>query len=892
MTPQTPQTPHRRLPASVRRIFRLPRCGAADLAREVDDEIRFHLEMRADELCAAGLDPAAARAEALRRFGDAADVAELRELYRRTEAPRVRRQRASDWLAGVALDLRLALRQFRATPAFTAVAVLTIALGIGANTAIFSAVRQLLLAPLPYRDGERLVFLQLSASNGQVRIMPTAALVEAWRARVRSLEGIATYRTIEPTLTGGDGGATPEPLQGAAIEADLPRFLGTSPMLGRTFTPDEQVRGAPAVVMLGHGLWQRRFGGRRDVLGETVRLDGVPHTVIGVMPRDFGLAVIGDRDARQIFAPLVVSAGTAGVSAVGRLRPGTTPEAASRELAAVAQSEAAPAGEVFGAAAVSVREALAGGYRTSLLLMFAAVGVVLLIACANVANLLLARAWARQREFAIRAALGAGRGRVVRQLLTESLALAVAGGALGVLLAWRGLALIVALRPATMGALDDVRLEPAVLAWSLGLAVGTGLLFGLAPAIFATEPALGPSLQESARSVAGSTRSRRARGVLVVGELALSVVLLAGAGLLVRSFVSLLRVDVGYDPHRLTGVLLDMSASRFDAPAARAEMYARLLDQLRSKPGVRAAVLGSDDPTRISLAMGQVEIDGAGLPAAERPSLLGYAAVTPDWFQAVGVPLRAGRSFSGDTTERTVVVSETFARRFFPRRHAVGARVRTSPDDPWSTVVGVAGDVRVPGARQGWDRLKIYEPLRPANPQATLLVRTTDDAAAALPALLTAIATVDPAIRIARAQTIEAALAERRAEPRFLMALLGTFAALAFLLAIVGLYGVIAYSVGQRTREIGVRIALGARPADVARLVLGQAMALTALGVALGAAGAVAATRAMRTMLFDVAPGDPVTLGLVAVAVTAVASLASWLPARRATRIDPVAALR
>jgi predicted permease len=882
-------TRHRRLPAAVRRLFRLPPRGAADLAREVDDEVRFHLEMRAAELTAAGMDPAAARAVAVRRFGD---VAELKEFYRRTETPRLRRQRAREWLAGVALDLRVAVRQFRATPGATAAAVLTIALGIGANTAIFSAVWQLLLAPLPYRHGERLVFLQLSASNGRVWIMPTAALVDVWRAGARSLEGIAAYRAIKPTLTGGDGGATPEPLQGAAIEPDLPRLLGTSPLLGRTFARDEQVRGAPPVVLLGHGLWQRRFGGRRDVLGERVWLDGVPHTVVGVMPRDFGVAVVGDRDARQVFTPLVVSADTEKVSAVGRLRPGTTAGEASRELAAVAEREASPGSGAFGAAAVSVREALAGGYRTSLLLMLGAVALVLLIACANVANLLLARAWARQREFAIRAALGAGRARVVRQLLTESVALAIAGGALGVVLAWRGLALIVALRPATMGALDDVRLEPAVLAWTVGLAVGTGLLFGLAPAVLAAEPALRTSLQESARTMAGSARAGRARAALVVGELALSVVLLVGAGLLVRSVAALLRVDVGYDPRQLAGVALDLSARRLDTPAARAAAYARVLERVRATPGVRGAALASDAPTRVSLSLGQVEVDGGQFAPGGRPAFLGYAAVTPDWFRILGVPLRAGRSFDGDTSARQVVVSETFARRFLPRGRAVGARIRLSPDEPWSTIVGVAGDVRVPGERQGWDRLKIYAPLERGIPQAALMVRASRDAAATLPAVLTAVATADPAIRIERAETTEAALAAGHAEPRFLMTLLGTFAGLAFVLAIVGVYGVVAYSAGQRTREIGVRIALGARPADVARLVLGQALALTALGVALGAAGAAAATRAMRTMLFGVAPGDPATIALVAVTVTAVASLASWLPARRATRIDPVAALR
>jgi predicted permease len=588
------------------------------------------------------------------------------------------------------------------------------------------------------------------------------------------------------------------------------------------------------------------------------------------------------------------------VEAVGRLRPGVTTAAASGELSAIAVAEAgAESGAAPGATVRPMRAYATEKYGTMLKLLFGAVGLVLLIACANVANLLLVRAWTRQREFGIRTAAGAGRGRLARQLLTESLVLSLAGGALGAVVAWRAISLVIALKPPMMGFLEEVRIDPAALAFTVGLALLTGVAFGLAPALFAARRGVGDSLREAPLGPSGQAAGRRFRGALIVAEVALSAVLLVAAGLLVRSLVARVRADEVRFPHGLTSVAVELPLARYPSAAARQAAFDLIMDRVRGLPGVEAASLAQGNPWERGIMMAPLEIEGSPSAAEEKPQVLGYDRVQPDYFRAVGAPLLAGRVFGGDAGENAVVVSRAFSRRFFPSGSAVGARLRLGRTSPWKTVVGVVGDIPLPGPTGSAVPQVLYEPLSPgALPSGApsvapvTIVTRAASAAAILPLITKSVLALDSAIHIRDTYTATAALTQARAEPRFATTLLSAFAALALVLAAVGLYGVVAYAVRQRTHEIGVRVALGASAENILGLVLRHGLGLAFGGIAIGLAGAAAVTRLLRSQLYGIQQLDPTTFAAVAVILGLVALLASYLPARAALRVDPVEALR
>jgi putative ABC transport system permease protein len=886
------------VPEGVRRAFRLPWRGRAQTGRDIDDEVGFHLEMRIAELCARGLTPEDARVEALRRFGD---TEELRNFCQTIDAPSARRARVRAWLHGWSQDVRFAIRQLRRAPAFTAIAVFTLALGIGANTAIFSVVQHVLLAPFPYRGGNRIVLILESTVDDKLFFAPSVRAIHIWQARTRTLEQIVGYSSDEVTFSDG---LNPELLTSANIADDMLPFLGVRPLLGRNFTPRDTVAGAAPVVLLGYGIWQRRYGGSAGVLGRLVRLNGKPFVVIGVMPRDLSLPF--DPRARGVWMPLHATAPNEHVGTMGRLRQGRTVHDASRELTAITATARADGdnSKLVGSAVARTRRDLIGDdYRRTLIMLFGAVGLVLLIACANVANLLLVRAGGRQREFAVRTALGAGRGRLIRQVLTESMLLALAGCAVGLLLAWRVLQVIIALSPADLD-LAGVHLEPAVLAWSVGISVITGLIFGLAPALFATEHTIGESLKAAVRSASASVRTRRVRAALVIGEIALSVVLLVGAGLLMRSFAALEHVDPGFDPHGLVGVSIQMPAEQFPSPLSRQAAITQVRDAVKHIPGVQAVTISVDMPPNGSIAFGDLEIEGRTLAASDGVSLLGYEMGDTNYFRVVGIPLREGRVFAPDKSlapasdsaahagPDEIVIGQRFAKRFWPSGSALGARIRLNSAADWNTIVGVVGDVQRPGELGAVSKLRMYAPFSANMPPAELLVRTTASSHSLVPMIMAAITHADPFVEVYKVQSGESVIAEAVAQPRFAMTLVGTFALLALVLAVVGLYGVIAYSVSQRTREIGVRIALGARPRDVVTLVVRQGFILVLIGIVIGVAAAVGVTRAIRSLLFGVTSTDTLTFVVAGTLIALVAALACYIPARRAALIDPVVALR
>jgi len=798
-------------------------------------------------------------------------------------------------------DLRYAARRLTRAPAFTLIAVLTLALGIGANSAIFSVVNAVLLRPLPYPEPDRLVTVN-QLWEGTLPSVFTPANYRDVRAQNTVLERMAAYDATGLTLTGR---GEPVRLEGVEVGDGFFEALRVRPVLGRTFRPEENQPGRTRVVVLGHGLWQERFGGDPEIVGKVVSLSGNPYEVVGVMPRGFSFPA-----ERQLYVPLEYeedfmsddSRGAWYLQVIGRLKPGVSVEQAAAQVAQIGKRLEAAYPETntdVGMSAFSLRERMVGKVRASLWVLLGAVGFVLLIACANVANLLLARAAARETELAVRTALGAGRARLVRQLLTESVVLGTLGGAAGLLLALWGSAFLVALQPEGIPRLEEVRVDGTVILFTAGMALLTGLLFGLIPAAQVGRGSLAASIREGGRGALSGRGSKRVRGALVVAEVALAMILLTGAGLLVQSFVRLQRVDPGFQPEGALTFRLSLPQAQYDAPEERAAFYQRLSERVQALPGARSvgAVIAlplSDFGFTFSF-----EVEGrAPAQPGEEPSIQTRVA-TPDYFRTMGIPLVRGRGFTADDrrgSPQVVLISEAAVRRYFPDEDPIGKRITLG----WGTEdghgggegVGVVGDVREFALAQESEPLLFVPHAQVPVPSMTMVLRTSLPPESQVAAVRSLVREMDANLPLAEAQPLRSVVAESVSQPRFYMLLLTIFAAVALVLAAIGIFGVISYTVVQRTREIGVRIALGADPRSVLGLVVGGAVALAAAGVALGALGALAGTRLLSGLLYEVGATDPLTFAGVAALLLGVAAAASWLPARRATRVDPNVALR
>jgi predicted permease len=749
-------------------------------------------------------------------------------------------------------------------------------------------VYRLMLAPLPFPDGDRLVSLVRTMQGGEMTVSPGTDELRAMRDGARSLEWLAGFTDTDVVV---DGTIDPRIVHAVRIDPELPRLLSLPPVLGRTFSIEETAPNGPTVAILGHALWQSRFGGSPDVLGRSIAVDGVPHAIIGVMPRDFDLLDRGRWVGGELWLPLLRDDGQRGLSILAKLRSGVPLQTASSEAAAIGHALTAGTDEdKFSAVLLPAKGELADETRRMLVMLFGAVGVVLLIACANVASLLLARAVARAREIAVRTALGAGRGRIVRQMLTESMLLAGLGGIAGIAVAYWSLRVIVAVRPESLSMLAGVRIEPVVLAWTAGISLSTGVLFGLVPAIAGTGSFAGDALRGT-RGSTGTGGARRFRSGLVVAEVALSVVLLVTAGLLVRTVRELGSKDLGFDPSGLVAARVMLPREAFPAPETRRAAMEQTVEAVSREPGVRAATLALDVPPQTGVMFGDLEIDGGPAPDG-KGAMLAFNAVQPEYFGQMRMRIIEGRTFNRREEPNAALVSRSFAEHYWPRQSAVGRRVRIAGDE-WSTVVGVVADVRSPGnTEEYFGSRQIYFPLTADRREAHLVLRPSAAVAGTFASIVRAAAGVHPAIRIREYRTLESDIAAGRARERFTMTLLSAFALIAVGLAGVGLYGVIAYGVAQRTRELGVRLAVGAEPAHVRRMVVWQGLELAAAGLALGIVGAAAAGRAIEASLYEVGSADPITYVAVVVALAGVAILASWAPARRAAAVDVVTALR
>jgi predicted permease len=797
-------------------------------------------------------------------------------------------------------DLRYASRTLRARPGFTAVAVLTLGLGLGASTTIFSAVNRLLLDPLPFPNGGRIVFARLHEPTAVGSVNPPAALARAWLDDARSFEALEAVETRRGLLRGSDGSHV---ISRSETSPGFLALLGLTPALGRMFTAEDD-----AVVLLGHGLWRREFGGSRDVIGQTIELDDGVHTIIGVMPRRLDLYEPSD-----VWGPLRLDAASDAAprftGIVGRLRPGITPEAAARELDAIAARTPQPPMFAFlsnlTARVERPQDAVDDDVHDALLVLFAAAGVILLIACANVAQLVLARGAGRGRELAIRASLGAGRHRLIRQLLVESVILSLAGGALGLLLAWWGVDALARLRPQTFADLGRLGIDARVLAFGLALSIGTGVLFGLLPALAATDLRITDTLRggSAVGDAASGPRGRRSRPALIAAEMALSVVLLVSAGLLVRSLLEMQRAESGF--HRPEELLVVHTAlpivGSVPDPSALAPYMTfgdQVLARVRALPGVEGATWAANAPPYYSLPNGRLEVDGSDASGAALRTIT-LEGVGAEHFTVLGIPLVEGRTFTEQEVRsgaRVVVIDSRLAQRLAPGRSAVGLRVRFG-EEPWRTVVGVARHVPVSAVMP--DHWQVYEP-RAAGLATTdglwhpgvLLVRGRGDAASLAPLVREAIREIDEEVSVREAMTLDSILAATLSGQRFNARLLTLFAIAALALSAVGLFGVVSYAVQQRTREIGVRIALGARAADVRALVVRQGMTPALIGLGVGLVLAAGAARLLRGLLYGVQPWDPITFAGAAAVLTATALAACYAPARHATRVDPMEALR
>ncbi len=806
-------------------------------------------------------------------------------------------------------DLRYGARMLLKKPGFTLIAVLTLALGIGANTALFSVIDAVLLRPLPFARPERLVTLKSVDTKRGEGLQATYPDFNDWRAQNRSFEKLAAFRGRDLMLTGWGEAAR---LRGAVVTSDLFPLLGVAPRRGRGFTAEEDRAGGHATV-LSYAAWRDRFNADETIIGRTVTLNGLSYQVVGVMPAGFAFPLAVAEPAEMWIsagiddegrASLTRQRGNHAVEVIGRLRDDVSLAQAQAEMARIAQGlerQYADTNHNLGVRAVPFHERLVGNVSWALWLLFGAVGCVLLIACANVANLLLARAAGRQREMAIRAALGAHPWRVRRQLLTESLVLSLGGGAIGLLLAWWGAEWLVNLAPNGLPRATDTTLDLRVLGFTLLVSALTGLLFGLAPAWHVSKPDLTFALKEGGRGAGGGSRGNRVRQGLIVAQVAVAFVLLTGAGLLLHSFWKLQRVDPGFDPRNLLTFRLSLPATKYREPQQIETFHGQLQERLRALPGVANASAATVVPLTGQNAQLGFSIEGAPTePNRPFPHESFHRVVRPGYLQTMGIPLVAGRDFDArDTREANavVIINETLARRHFPNQNPLGRRINPSfaTDSRgilWREIVGVVKDVHHAGlnAEPG---AECYVPHQQAPfGNITVVARATREPGSLIAAVRGQVQALDRDLPVYNIKTLDEYLVLSVAQQRFQTLLLAIFAGLALLLVAVGLYGVMAYSVAQRTHELGLRVALGAQTRDVLRLVVAHGLGLTLAGVVIGVAGALALTRVMKTLLYGISATDPLTFLGVAALLIAVALLACYLPARRATKVDPMVALR
>ncbi|HSE19712.1 MAG TPA: ABC transporter permease [Pyrinomonadaceae bacterium] len=800
-------------------------------------------------------------------------------------------------------DIRYGLRSLLKRPGATAIALLTLALGIGVNTAIFSAVDSILLHPLPHKDPERLVSVWEQTPAFGIRQNEAApANFFDLRNQNQVFEALGAFGPLDINLTGS---GEPERLDGQLVSANVFAILGVAPALGRTFLPNEDQPGQEHVVVLSDELWQRRFNRDPSILNRSLTLNGESFTVIGVMPRGFFFPL---RET-ALWVPWAMEPDQASgrgdhyLRLVARLKPEVTLERANADVTAIGQRLAAEyprTNEGLGFIVRSMHSDYAGDLRLPILILFGAVGLVLLIACANVANLLLAQATTRRREIAIRIALGARRWTIVRQLLVESLLLAAGGGLLGVLGALWGVQALAKLLPASLSKLQGVNIDARVLLFTFLMSVLTAVVFGGLPALLASRTMPGATLSDVARDIAGGTSGRHVRRVLVVSEVALAVVLLVSAGLLIRSFQLLRQVEPGFTTENALTMRMVLPFPKYAKQEMRTAFYDEALRRVKEVPGVEAAGMITFLPLSFNGMNFSFSVEGRAGPSDMNLPFALFRVVSPDYFRAMGIPLQRGRFFEAhDAPDSTpvVLVNRRLADRFWPGEDAIGKRLKVGPADSpnaWLTVVGVVGDVRQTGLYE--QKLEFYVPYmqerRSFMAPRDLVVRTKADAAVLAGAVRQAVWAVDKDQPVSNVRTLDQVFAAAISQERFQALMLGLFAALALVLACVGLYGVISYSVVQRTHEIGVRMALGAQPVDVLRLVIRQGMLLTFAGLVVGIIAGTFVTRVLSDMLFGVTPRDPLTFAGVPVLLLVVAFLACYVPARRATRIDPLVALR
>jgi len=800
-------------------------------------------------------------------------------------------------------DVRYAFRLLAKSPVFTAIAILTLALGIGANTAIFTVVNAVLLRPLPFQDPARLVLVAEKSPYPTISTSYQNWL--DWRDQSHSFESVEATRPSTIALTGT---GEPERLNSQNMTAGIFPLLGVKAILGRTFLPEEDRAGGNPVVLVSYGLWQRQFGGSQEIVGKGLTLDSQPYTVVGVLPSGFQLMFPAD-----VFLPFTPWARTLpddrnwhpGIFAVARLKPGVTREQARTEMVGITkrlEQQYPDYNTGVSSNIVGVQDQMVQNVRPALLLLLGAVAAVLLIACVNVANLLIARAASRGREVAIRTAMGASRGRVLRQLLTESVLLSLSGGVLGILVAIAALGPLIKLAAGSVPKAFTITLDYRVLIFTVVVSVFTGVFFGIAPALSTTKLDLRETLNEGSRGSTSGPGQHRIRRFLVAAEIATAMLLLIAAGLFLRSFSRLQEVPPGFQPDHLLAADLPLSLNAYAKPEQRFEFFDRLVERAQALPGVRSAAAASSLP--VSSGGGAIHFNIYGRPPKSPHDFTaaGYFTVTPHYFETIGVPLLLGRFIAASDTEKApavVIINSTMARTYWPNESPIGKRMQLGAlpdkDVPWMEVVGVVGDVlqnlgNAPAA-------EMYLPYRQADAllpvfQLSLVIRTATEPHAAVSSLRSAVAQIDPNQPVVNMRSMEENISTNVAQPRFRAWLIAIFAILALVLAAVGVYGVMSYTVTQRTSEIGIRVTMGAQPQDVFRIIVGEALRLALLGVGVGLVTALALTRLLRSFLFGISAYDPLTFIGVSVILTSLAVAACYFPARRATLVDPLVALR